>query len=456
MKLENSSMATQAVHQRSVDFLTGPFKRFARIEASAGILLLLCATVALGLANSPWSHSYHSIWEAEFTVGQGSLSLTQSYHHWINDGLMSIFFFLMGMEIKREILAGELSTPKLAAFPFVAALGGSCVPTAVFLLVARSSEVSQGWAIPMATDIAFTLGVLALLGKSVPAVLKIFVTALAIVDDIFGVLVIAFFYTVHISILSLVLTVLGLATSCMANWLGIRKPVVYGVIGVLVWLAVLKSGVHATIAGVLMAFTIPASSPEDRASFLRSSRSLLDGIEATEEHSVAEHDMFQALESQSICMQSPLHRIEHSIQPWISFLIMPLFALANTGVHVGNISEVSTNRVVLAVALGLLLGKAAGISSFAWLAVKLGIASLPQQVNWKQVFGASCLCGIGFTMSLFIAGLAFEKGELLDMAKIGILAGSASAGVVGTLILKRTHTTPGGSGSVGQDASARA
>jgi NhaA family Na+:H+ antiporter len=443
--MNSYSRVAPAARKPAIDFLTAPFRRFARIEASGGILLLLCTAIALGWANSPWAESYHNLWEAKFTIGAGIFSLTQSYHHWINDGLMSIFFFLMGLEIKREVLAGELSSLKSAAFPFLAALGGSFIPAAVYLLLAGGSDVWRGWAIPMATDIAFALGVLALLGDGIPAVVKIFVTALAIVDDIFGVLVIALFYTVGISWLSLALGLLGLAISCAANYLGVRKPIVYGIIGALVWFAVLKSGVHATIAGVLMAFTIPASSPTNRSAFVRSSRSLLHRIEAAEEHSTEEHDAFHELESQSACMQSPLHRIEHSIQPWISFVIMPLFALANAGVHIGgSFSEILTSRAMLAVALGLLLGKPLGITAFAWFGTKLRLATRPPQVNWRHIFGASCLCGIGFTMSLFIAGLAFGKSGLLELAKIGILTGSILAGIAGAVILGGAQTVSEG------------
>lgn len=421
-----------------IDFLTAPFKRFARLEASGGILLFLCTVIALVWANSPGAAGYHHLWESNLTIGFGSISIAQSYHHWINDGLMSIFFFLMGLEIKREVLIGELSSFRSVAFPLVAALGGCLIPVGIYLFLAPGGGIRQGWAIPMATDIAFALGVLALLGKGIPAALKVFVTALAIVDDILAVLVIALFYTDRISFAALALTLSGLAGSYLANRLGIRKPVVYAVIGVFVWFAVLKSGVHATVAGVLMAFTIPARTLMDRSTFLRSSRGLLDQIEAAGEHSAGEHDAFRTLNSQSELMQSPLHRIEHGIQPWVSFLIMPLFALANAGVQItGNVSAAVTSRVTLGVALGLLLGKPLGITFFAWLAAKLRLASPPAQVQWNQIFGASWLCGIGFTMSLFIAGLAFGDGELLKMAKVGTFSGSLLAGIAGAVLLKR-------------------
>ncbi len=437
-------MPMQPARQRIVprppiDVVTAPFKRFVRMEASGGILLLICTAVALVWANSPWADGYHQLWERPWAIGLGSSSLIQTYHAWINDGLMALFFFLMGLEIKREILVGELSSLKSATFPLIAALGGSIVPMAVYLSFASAGHAQRGWAIPMATDIAFALGVMALLARSVPATLKVFVTALAIVDDVFGVMVIALFYTAHISLANLGLTVLGLVASCLANALGVRRPAVYAVIGIFVWLAVLNSGVHATIAGVLMAFTIPANTYADRDRFLRSSRSLLTEIGASAHHSTAEHDAYRALESTSALMQSPLHRIEHQIQPWVSFLIMPLFALANAGVHVlGNFSGAFTNRVLLGVALGLLVGKPLGITLFSAVAVKLRLASAPQNVNWKQIFSAGCLCGIGFTMSLFIASLAFGDGDLLDVAKVGTITGSVLAGLLGAVALKHT------------------
>jgi Na+:H+ antiporter, NhaA family len=423
-----------------IDLLTTPFRRFAKMEASGGILLLICTVGALAWAYSPWANSYHAIWHTQVRIGLGRITVSESRHDWVNDGLMSIFFFLVGLEIKREILIGELSSFRKAAFPFIAAAGGSAVPALLYLLVAHRSAGSSGWGIPMATDIAFALGALALLGSRVPVGLKVFVTALAIVDDIFAVLVIALFYTAHISTISLELAVAGLSISCFANWLGIRQPAVYGVISIFVWFAVLKSGVHATIAGVLMAFTIPSKTFIDRSEFLRGSRALLDEMEMLAEHSAEEHDAIHALESQCEMIQSPLHRIEHRLQPWVSFFIMPLFAFANAGVHIlGNIGAALTNPVAIAVWIGLFVGKPAGVTSFAWLATKCR-ASIPEGVSWGQLFGASWLCGIGFTMSLFIAGLAFADEGLLDMAKIGILFASALAGLAGAIIL-RTRTS---------------
>jgi NhaA family Na+:H+ antiporter len=421
-----------------IDVLTAPFARFAKIEASGGIILLVSTAVALAWANSPWEHVYETLWNTPVTIGFGRFVLSETRHHWINDGLMSIFFFLVGLEIKREVLIGELSSLKQAAFPFIAAVGGSVVPAVIYLLATQASGAQRGWGIPMATDIAFALGVLALLGDRVPATLKVFVAALAIVDDILCVLVISVFYTSDISFVSLGIALAGLAVCCLANWLGVRTPAIYAFISVFVWLAVLKSGVHATIAGVLLAFTIPAKTFIDRPEFLTRSRSLLNRIEQADPHSSEEHDAVHGLELQCELIQSPLHRIEHRLQPWVSFFIMPLFALANAGVPIlGNLRAAVTHPVTLGVALGLFAGKPMGITAAAWLGTKLKIAAAPAGVNWKQIVGASWLCGIGFTMSLFIAGLAFGEGTLLDLSKIGTLGASVLAGAGGAMVLRR-------------------
>jgi Na+:H+ antiporter, NhaA family len=425
-----------------IDLITSPFTRFARMEAAGGILLLVATGAALLWANSSWEHSYYQIWHTQVTISLGGLSLSESRHEWVNDGLMSIFFFLVGLEIKRELLIGELSSFRHAAFPFMAAIGGSIIPALIYLGL-NHGGATHGWGIPMATDIAFALGVLALLGSRVPVGLKIFVAALAIVDDIFGVLVIALFYTRHISLSSLSLGFVGVAISFGANRLGIRNPVVYAVIGVGVWFAVLNSGVHATIAGILLAFTIPARNSLDKTEFLRLSRGLLDQFESHDLNSAQAHHAIHSLEQQCEMIESPLHRIEHGLQPWVSFLIMPIFAFANAGVHIlGEIGAAVTHPITLGVLLGLLLGKPMGITVFAWIASKTGLASRPASVSWGQIFGASWLCGIGFTMSLFIASLALGDGDLLDLSKIGTLAASIGAGCIGSLLLRASNKTP--------------
>jgi len=419
-----------------IEVITSPFVRFARMEAAGGILLLATTFAALIWANSPWEHSYHAVWSAQFDVGFGRFFLSETRHQWINDGLMSVFFFLVGLEIKREVLIGELSSLKQAAFPLIAAIGGTIVPALIYLLLNHGNFARKGWGIPMATDIAFALGVLALLGDRVPVSLKIFVTALAIVDDIIAVLVIALFYTAQIHFLSLAAGLVGVGISVGANRMGIRKPAIYAFLGICVWAAVLKSGVHATVAGVLFAFTIPARTYIDRAHFLKQGRWLLDRLEAAVPNSFEEHAAVHTLEGQCELIESPLHRIEHQLQPWVSFLVMPLFAFSNAGVHIlGNLGAAATSSVSLGVALGLFVGKPIGIALFAWLAARFGLATQPHAVSWGQIIGGSWLCGIGFTMSLFIATLAFGEGDLLDLSKIGTLAASVAAAICGSLFL---------------------
>jgi len=421
-----------------IDLLISPFVRFAKMESASGVLLLASMIAALIWANSPWAEIYHAIWNAHVTVGLGQFALTETLHEWINDGLMAVFFFLVGLEIKREVLIGELSSLRQAAFPLLAAIGGAILPAVFYLFIAQSGDAQKGWAIPMATDIAFVLGVLAILGNRIPASLKIFVTALAIADDLIAVLVIAFFYTGRIHLISLALGLAGVALGFAANQLGIRKPAVYATIGVFVWYLVLKSGVHATVAGVLLAFTIPARTYINRDSFLKRSRWLIDRFEAAFPHSSEAYSVVHMMESQLGLVASPLHRMEHSLHPWISFAIMPLFAFANSGVRIfGNVPAAARNPVSIGIVLGLFIGKPLGIWLFARMAVMFRLATAPPELSWETVFGAAWLCGIGFTMSLFIATLAFGNGALLDMSKIGTMAASLAAGICGSTILLR-------------------
>ena len=421
-----------------IQTLISPFVRFAKIESASGLVLLASTVAALVWANSPWEHSYHALWNRQIPIGFGWLVLSETLQQWINDGLMAIFFFLVGLEIKREVLIGELSSIRHAAFPFIAAVGGTLVPALIYLLITRGSNAQKGWGIPMATDIAFALGVLSLLGNRVPVALKIFVTALAIVDDILAVLVIAVFYTDKIRVVSLAAGLAGIVFAFGINLLGVRKPAIYAVIGVGVWVAMLKSGVHATVAGVLLAFTIPARTYVDRDLFIAKGRWLLKAFEDALPNSFQAHAAIHTLEAQCELIESPLHRIEHYLQPWISFLIMPLFALANAGVHIlGNLLPAVTDSVSLGVALGLFVGKPLGISLFAWTSAKLRLATPPSELSWREILGASWLCGIGFTMSLFVADLAFGSGHMLDMSKIGTIFASIAAGMCGGSFLLR-------------------
>jgi Na+:H+ antiporter, NhaA family len=428
---------------RPIDTIMGPFRRFARLEASGGILLLIATAAALIWANSPWQATYHTLLHLPLSVGLGKYVVAQDLHHFINDGLMCIFFFFVGLEIKREVLTGELSSVKRAALPFAAALGGVVVPALIYIAVNRQSGIVQGWAVPMATDIAFALGVLALLGNRIPVTLKVFVTALAIVDDIVAVLIIAIFYTSEISFKSLLAAFVGVCVSFLANRLGIRQPVVFAIIGVFVWLATLKSGVHATVAGIMLAFTIPTETSIEVSEFLKASQEVLQRLagisEGDDDSRQAQESAAFELERQSERLHTPLYRIEHALQPWVSLVIMPVFALANAGVDVlGKLVPALTSAVGLGVALGLWVGKPIGITLFSWLAIKSGVASKPDTLSWRKVIGASCLCGIGFTMSLFIANLAFRDTPFLDVSKIGTLVASLAAGLGGSLLLLRT------------------
>jgi NhaA family Na+:H+ antiporter len=422
-----------------IDIIISPFTRFARMGAAGGIVLLASTIAALIWSNSPWEHSYHALLETKLTIGFGAFVVSENRHHWINDGLMSLFFFLVGLEIKREFLIGELSSLRRAAFPFIAAMGGLIVPAIIYLCIAGNAQFSRGWAIPISTDIAFTLGLLTFLGSRIPPSLRIFVTALAIVDDIFAVAIIAIFYTSEIQYFSLAIGIGGVILSLIANVLGVRKPAVYAVIGIVVWWAVLNSGVHATIAGILLAFTIPARIFLKKSEFLEQSRWLLGRLETAPPHSFEEHSILHTLERKAEQADSPLHRIEHGLQPWVSFLVMPLFALANAGVNVTqDLAGALRHPVNLGILFGLFAGKPLGIWLSSFLAAKTGFVTLPANLSWNQLFGAAWLCGIGFTMSLFVAGLAFEDDALLSISKIAILGASVAAGIGGWIVLVRS------------------
>ncbi len=426
--------------------LARPFQEFAARETSGGILLLLCTVVALVWANSPWAHHYAALWHTPFSVGLGSFELKRELHFWVNDALMAVFFFVVGLEIKRELLAGELASPRQAALPILAALGGVVVPALLYSALNAGGGGAAGWGIPMATDIAFAIGVMALLGSRIPLGLKVFLTALAIVDDIAAVLVIAVFYTAEFSWVAVGLAGLCLLLAVAANRLGVRHPLPYALIGAVLWVTVLQSGVHATIAGVLLAFTIPSRAVIDQMQFLRHGRALLDHFQRAAEtepfnilNDVEQQTAIEALEDTCEKMQPPLHRLEHALHPWVTFVIMPLFALANAGVSLsGDLGRIVGQPITLGVILGLVLGKPIGVTLASWLAVKTGAAALPENVSWRQIHGAGWLAGIGFTMSLFMAGLAFSDDAQLTSAKLGILIASLVAGSIGSVILLRT------------------
>ncbi|HEU4559324.1 MAG TPA: Na+/H+ antiporter NhaA [Longimicrobium sp.] len=427
-----------------------PFARFFHLESAGGIVLIACTLVALAWANSPWADAYHHLWETEIGFTLGDRTISHTLHHWINDGLMAVFFFLVGLEIKREALIGELASMRRAALPAAAALGGMVVPALFYAALNVGGEGAAGWGIPMATDIAFALGVLALMGPRVPLALKVFLTALAIVDDIGAVLVIAVFYTAEIAWGALAAGLLVVGVCALANRLGVRRPLPYVLLGLIVWSCFLASGVHATVAGVLVAMTIPSRTRIDAAEFLEHADRDLAVFRGacTRESSVLtnldQQAALQGLESATEAVQAPLQRIEHDLHAPVAFGIIPLFALANAGVTLtgGGFGEALAHPVTLGVILGLVLGKPLGITLFSWLAVRFGVAELPAGVNWRALHAVSWLGGIGFTMSLFVAGLAFPDGGLVDESKIGIFTASLAAGVGGWLLLRGVVKRP--------------
>jgi NhaA family Na+:H+ antiporter len=423
--------------------LLQPFEDFFKHQASGGIVLMVATLLALALANSPWAGFYHHFWEFELSLGFGGSAFSHSLHHWINDGLMAVFFFVVGLEIKRELLAGELSTPRKAILPIAAALGGMLVPAGIFLLFAPQLPESRGWGIPMATDIAFALGVIALLGDRIPRSLAIFLTALAIVDDLGAVAVIALFYTGELSAPALTAAALLFLLLAAGNRLGFKDPAFFGLLGVALWLAVLQSGVHASIAGVLVGATIPVRPRYGSAAFLARARQLKQEyaeVETIPGPFAREERLGILMAWEKLChdAMSPLQRMEHLMHDWIVFGVMPLFALANAGIPL-SFAELGTalaHPVTRGVGLGLLLGKPIGILLFTWLAVRLRLCELPEGIGWRQILGIGVLGGIGFTMSLFITSLAFDQSALVADAKVGIFAASLLAGTVGFLLLR--------------------
>jgi NhaA family Na+:H+ antiporter len=440
---EKSTRSTSEAETPLAERILRPFQQFAATESAGGIVLLICAVAAIAWANSPAGDAYFHLWEHTFTIGFEGFALTKSLHHWINDGLMVVFFLLVGLEIKRELFVGELSSFKQALLPIVAAIGGMLVPAAIYAFFNAGGPGAAGWGIPMATDIAFALGVLALIGDRLPPGLRVFLAALAIVDDLGAVLVIAVFYTAEISTTYLGIAGLVLALLVLCNLSGVRHPGVYALLGVALWLAILHSGIHATIAGALLALTIPSRTRIDERTFVvRAEASIFEFQTACGEPGKSvlsnprQQEALHHLERSVEAVQAPLLRIEHNLHRVVAFGIMPLFAFANAGVRLDAAVFAGLSwRVVVGVAAGLVIGKLIGIFTASRLAVASGAAALPANVRWRDIFGVSWLGGIGFTMSLFVATLAFGEGSLLDSAKVGILSASAVAGLVGGALL---------------------
>ena len=430
--------------EKAFDRVLTPLDEFIHRQTTSGVLLMLCAIVALYLANSTWNAAYHHLLETTFTIGLPGFQLSKSLHHWINDGLMAIFFFVVGLELKREILVGELSDIKQAMLPIIAAIGGMVVPVLIYISINPSGHTFDGWGVPMATDIAFALGALALLGSRIPKSLLTFLVALAIVDDLGAVLVIALVYTETLNTTALAIAGVMLLLLVAFNRGGIRQPLPYLLIGIILWIAMLKSGVHATIAGILLAFTIPMRPKYDPKRFLSQINEMVGQIQGAyqREQNIIKNDelrsRFQALGEGVHLVQAPAQILEHKMHLPSAYLVIPIFALANAGVPIdwSSFGSIVTHPVSIGIGLGLVLGKLIGIAGFCWVAVKMGLTDLPHDLNFKHIIGVALMGGIGFTMSIFIAELGFaHHAEDLLMAKTGILLASLLAGVTGFLWL---------------------
>jgi len=437
---------TQTNAERASDRVLRPFHQFARWQASGALLLLVSTIGALVWANSPWTIAYEQLLHAPFRISLGERVLQLDLRHWINDGLMAVFFFAVGLEIKREFFVGELADTRKAMLPIAAAIGGMVVPALIYAAFNVGGEGAHGWGIPMATDIAFALGALAVLGSRIPDGLKIFLVALAIVDDLGALLVIAVVYTASINWSGLALAASFLAALFVANRAGARRAPIYLALGIGAWYGLLISGVHATLAGVLAALFVPARVrivPDALAQVIRRSADAIEVHTANGVRSATEPERFATISVLSRTLDaanSPIQRFEHMVHPWVAFGIVPVFALFNAGVAI-DASAIRTLAfpVPLGIMAGLVLGKPAGIFVASWLAVKAGLATLPEGVSWRHVCGTAWLAGIGFTMALFISGLAFPGTGLESQAKLGILLGSLMAAVVGIAILLTTR-----------------
>ena len=437
-------MKMYAPWEKAFNKIATPFEQFLHAQTTTGLVLILMTIVALVLANSTFADAYLHLIHTKIDIIIGSWKLSHSIHHWINDGLMAIFFFLIGLEIKREILVGELSNISVAILPILAAIGGMVVPALIFLSINYGGEGVRGWGIPMATDIAFAISALVLLGNRVSAPLVTFLVALAIVDDLGAVIVIALFYTEQIHIMSLGLSGMFFLILVLFNRFGIHAILPYFIVGLFMWFFMLESGVHATIAGVIAAMAIPFKPKISPAYFTAHTKNLLDEYDnypVTKEHTMHEKQkaILQNLKDRIDSVNSPAARLEHSLHLPVALIIIPLFALANAGISINfsSISNIVVEPVTIGVMTGLILGKVIGIAGVSYLAIKFGIAKLPKNSTMSQIFGVAFLGGIGFTMSIFVADLAFVGNDtLIFQAKIGILTASLFSGVFGYLWLR--------------------
>ena len=436
--------------------ILSPFEQFLRRTTAGGLVLIGTTIIALGLATAFGADAIDRVTARTLALSAAErFTLELTLHDWVNDGLMALFFLLVGLELKREILVGELSSMKDAALPVIAATGGMVIPALIYVALNAGTAGASGWGIPMATDIAFAVGILVLLAWRIPKNLIIFLTALAIADDLGAVLVIAVFYSADINLHSLAAAAALFLVLVVFNRGGVRHPLPYALIGVLLWLAVLGSGVHATLAGILLAMAVPARPAHGPEHFERRVAELLESFRADRRDARTPDDplgnqhmatIADAMERSAVEVQSPLQRIQYRLTPWVTFAIIPVFALSNAGIDLLSVSwrEAPKHAVTLGIVAGLVLGKFAGVSLFSWVAVRAGIARLPAGVGWRHLLGAAWLAGIGFTMSLFIAELAFDAAAAVEEAKLGILLGSALSAVIGLawLYLVGSKTRP--------------
>ncbi len=424
--------------------LLRPAQEFLARETAGGFAILAAAVVAFVWANSPWSEQYFDLWHSKVTLETGLLTLHEDLGHLVNDGLMAIFFFMIGLETKRELLHGELAGFRKAALPVSAAIGGLVLPALIFTVFNAGGDGARGWGIPMATDIAFAVAVLALLGKRAPFPLKVFLLALAVADDLGAIAVIAVFYSDGISVEALMYAGLVLAVILVVRQFDVRRLDIYTLLGVLFWVAVLESGIHATIAGVVLAFLTPSRPRQDVEKFRSEADRFLGAFDRNRGDSDAEQVVLHEFEAAVRRSEAPLERLEHLIHPWVVFAIVPIFALANAGVEVTSAAFEGAiqSPVTYGVMLGLVLGKPIGIFLATWIAVRTGLAALPNGVSYAHILGVGMIAGLGFTVSLFVTDLAFDDALLIDEAKLGILAGSILAGVAG-LVFLRLAVKPG-------------
>ena len=430
--------------EKTFDKIVTPFEEFVHRQTTSGFLLMATAILALVLANSGMASVYQYWVQVPISFNIGDWGLEKTLHHWVNDGLMTLFFFVVGLELKREIMVGELAVPRQAALPIIAAVGGMVVPALVYFVFNPDGEAARGWGIPMATDIAFAIGALVLLANRVPKALITFLVALAIVDDLGAVLVIALFYTDQLVLEALVIAAVLLAILIVINLAGIRQPLPYFLLGILLWFVLLKSGVHATLAGILTAFTIPARPKYDPVHFSRHVKALMKRFDAShqpDKNIMTNQELravVQTLENGVHKVETPLQRLEHGLHMPVAFLVIPIFAFINAGIPMqfSDLGSTLMHPVTLGVTFGLVVGKFIGIVGLSWLALKLGIGQLPAQTSFNQIAGVALLAGIGFTMSIFIAELGFaSQPEYLLMAKTGILFASLLAGISGYIWL---------------------